>query len=50
MTRLPRWFDFSQSNHQGNEIVNKASELSAGAGRIVGQSALIIDNFGWSPG
>jgi hypothetical protein len=29
MTRFPRWFDFSQSNHPGNEIVNKVSELTA---------------------
>jgi hypothetical protein len=33
MTRFPRWFDFSQSNHPGNEIVNKVSELSARLGR-----------------
>jgi hypothetical protein len=42
---LPPWFDFSQSNHQGDEIVNKASELSA----ILGQSqaiwAAIVDNL-----
>ena len=46
MTRFPRWFDFSQSNHQGNEIVNKVSELSAGTRDIVGQTVPIIDNFG----
>jgi hypothetical protein len=44
MTRFPRWSDFSQSNHQGNEIVNKASELSAGMGQIVGPMAIIVDN------
>jgi hypothetical protein len=38
MTRFPRWFDFSQSNHQGDEIVNKVSELSAGMGRLAALS------------
>jgi hypothetical protein len=40
----PPWFDFSQSNHQGDKIVNKVSELSAAMGYIAGQSAQIIDN------
>jgi hypothetical protein len=50
MTRFPRWSDFSQSNHQGNEIVNKVSGLSAGTGHIVDRAAPIIDNWGGSQG
>jgi hypothetical protein len=46
MTRFPRWFDFFQSNHQGGNIVNKASELSARMGHIAGLQAIIVDNSG----
>jgi hypothetical protein len=44
MTPLPRWFDFYRSNHQGNEIVNKASGLSAVFSPISGAQAAIVDN------
>jgi hypothetical protein len=44
MTRFPRLFDFSQSNHQGSEIVNKVSGLSPKTGHIVRLQAIIVDN------
>jgi hypothetical protein len=50
MTRFPRWFDFSQSNHQGNEIVNKVSELSAGFGQSRAIWTAIVDNLDCTEG
>jgi len=44
MTRFPRWFDFSQSNHHDSAIVNKVSEFTAKARHIGGCKAVIIDN------
>jgi hypothetical protein len=44
MTRFPRWFDFSQSNHQGSEIVNKASKFSARLSHTAARRTVIVDN------
>src|SRR5216117_3048787 len=50
MTRFPRWFDFSQSNHHCNEIVNKVSELSARTGQNRRSKAIIVDNSSGAAG